>query len=445
MHPMETIRGKVLLGLGLLLVLHLAIVLSIFRQPLNVSAHPPEARSWIWPLHHDTIHRDGPGADFFSVYHAGWALSEGVSPYAPYRGVVPYHYPFRYLPVVGWGMDLLFAGVGPVWGYLYWILLLELTLFALLTLFLRRIRGTGWRFFTAAVLLWSSPYFLELHMGQFTFLTAALLSFALLPLSDAQGSRIGETILGTLGYSAAVLLKIFPLVAVPALLRQRRGWPVAAGAGVLVVLVSAPYFLRHPDAWGAFWQGNAASYESLHGGNFGFLYLVFQGLRDLGAEQWLLRWPGFVLAWKIVVLGTVALLVLKSREQRLLPLAAPLLLAHFVTYADVWEHHMSAVVVFGLWWLLAAQQAGDRRGLWLTAVSLVLLALPTPYALFDRAADPAVMHPAVDWSFGARLAVAGPKVLGVWLLLGLGLVTLWRAKAPDASAVARPVDASHPG
>jgi hypothetical protein len=81
---------------------HLAIVLSIARQPMRVSQAPREERSLIWPLHHDTVHRAGPGSDFFAVFHAGVQLSRDTSPYVGKENprVTPDYYAFRYLPIV---------------------------------------------------------------------------------------------------------------------------------------------------------------------------------------------------------------------------------------------------------------------------------------------------------------------------------------------------------
>jgi hypothetical protein len=77
------------------------LVVSIASQPLRVNFHL-DGRSLIWGLHYDTVHRAGPGADFFALYHAGIMLEHGESPYASKEvpPVTPEFYPFRYLPIV---------------------------------------------------------------------------------------------------------------------------------------------------------------------------------------------------------------------------------------------------------------------------------------------------------------------------------------------------------
>ena len=84
-------------------VVHVLLVVGIAWQPLGMNQTPGAYRSPIWGLHSDTIHRSGPGADFFAVYHAGRALRAGLDPYTEVEEprVTPYWFPFRYLPVAG--------------------------------------------------------------------------------------------------------------------------------------------------------------------------------------------------------------------------------------------------------------------------------------------------------------------------------------------------------
>ncbi|MGE3983106.1 MAG: hypothetical protein AB7G38_02980, partial [Dehalococcoidia bacterium] len=63
---------------------------------------------WLDPLFNDAVNRLGQGADFFAVYGAGHNLLDGKSVYAPAEGGVPYAYPFRYLPSVGYSLGALF-------------------------------------------------------------------------------------------------------------------------------------------------------------------------------------------------------------------------------------------------------------------------------------------------------------------------------------------------
>ncbi|HEY0003367.1 MAG TPA: hypothetical protein VGB17_01060, partial [Pyrinomonadaceae bacterium] len=110
---------------GLLVIsiaLHLFVVHSILYG----------ARPVIGSLHNDIVYRIGRGADFFAVYHAGRNLSRGISPYATNDdNLLPYYYPFRYLPIVAVAGRLL-ASMPPETAYRVWILMLEGLLAALL-------------------------------------------------------------------------------------------------------------------------------------------------------------------------------------------------------------------------------------------------------------------------------------------------------------------------
>lgn len=84
-----------LIGVGIVsvsIIVHLLIVYSIV-------VHRPQ--SLIWPLHNDTIHRQGRGSDFYALYHASLNVQQGLSPYADNDdNLTPYFYSFRYLPVI---------------------------------------------------------------------------------------------------------------------------------------------------------------------------------------------------------------------------------------------------------------------------------------------------------------------------------------------------------
>jgi len=97
MPLLSSLRGslrnpvRIRIILASLAAIHIAIVASILV----------EDRSVIWPLHNDTIHRHGRGADFYGVYHAGVNTRRGMNPYRLNNdGITPYRYPFRYLPIV---------------------------------------------------------------------------------------------------------------------------------------------------------------------------------------------------------------------------------------------------------------------------------------------------------------------------------------------------------
>ncbi len=411
---------------------HLYVVLDIAGQPLPANLRPAAERAVIHPLHNDTVHRVGPGADLFAVYHAGRCFAEGRSPYLdrPLLRDAPYHFPFRYLPVVGQTLGRALAGVPPRTAYHLWIVVLEALLAALLCTVWRRSESARLRGFAAAVLLLGSPYFLEVHMGQFTFAATALLALGVLRLDPARAGPRRDEVLGTAAYAGAALLKVFPLVTLPALLRERRTRRAVIAAGVFVVAVSLPRFVAHPGDWDAFRAANLSSLSGgMDSGNHGLVYVLHLLARDAGWTGWLARWDAFMSLWHGLLVAGTALAVWRARRRSLGAAAAALLLAHLVGYGHVWEHHLSGGVVAGLLALHAVVHpaAGpvDRRiAGWLVA-ALVLLALPTPFALFDAARNPAVWDPSPGWPAWQRYALplskAGPTLAAyvaclVWLL-----------------------------
>ncbi|HUK61973.1 MAG TPA: glycosyltransferase 87 family protein, partial [Dongiaceae bacterium] len=194
---------------------HVAIVATLFAGPRPV----------FWRLHNDTVHRAGPGADFYGLYHAAWNMAHGASPYDLHPDpVTPYFYPFRYLPIVAEaGRPLLL--VPPATAHRIWIVADEAILLALVLVLARRFPGRGLRSFAIVTLLLSSPFFLELYMGQFTFAAIALAAIGLLV---PWGAPV---------YAAGSVLKVVPMLAAPALVRHRRTWPhlVLGGLGVIVL------------------------------------------------------------------------------------------------------------------------------------------------------------------------------------------------------------------
>ncbi|MBK8481815.1 MAG: DUF2029 domain-containing protein [Proteobacteria bacterium] len=407
-----------------LAALHLALVVDVARQPLATEATSASHRAVIWPLHNDTIHRIGPGADFFAVYHAGQALAAGLDPYqqleTPRR--TPYWFPFRYLPLVGQTLGRAASAFAPQTAYLLWLALTELMLLGLVGALLARQTRVAWqREVALGALLLSSPYLLELHMGQFTFVTVAAVALAV--LLDARGpahspARWSLRLGAALAYTGALLLKLFPAVAIPALLRQRRYWPLLALALGALTAALLNDFAGHPQRLRTFWELNFSQpVGGMDGGNVGLVYAAYLALERLWPAWHAAHWSSFLGLWRIGVLGASALVVLLARGRDLSVGVALLLLGHFVSYAHVWEHHTSGVLVLGVLLLLAEAPGAapqPRRPRWDTAVvvaALVLLALPTPFALFDLEKDPRVVDPSAAWPLAARYLVVLSKAL----------------------------------
>ncbi len=399
---------------------HVLVAVSIARQPYEVSRAPASERAVIWPLHYDTVHRTGPGADFFALYHAGVKVWLDESPYdgSEEPRLTPPFYGYRYLPILASSLGRVAAVLEPRAAYAGWIACLEILLALALAVLWRRAPSPAWQATYAAALLASSPFFLELHMGQFTFATLTLVCLA--------GDRLdrGRTAAGAIAFTLAVLLKVFPLAAVPALVRDRRGRIAAAVAIAAVVITNAPYFLGHGDDWRVFWNLNFGPDQDagyFHGGNYGVVYVWFQLLRDLGHTG---AFPHVALVWQLAVLGATAALVVWRKPPMLTGMLA-LMFAHMISYKHVWEHHASGAVVCAAF-LLAQASASAWRGRWIILGCLVLLVLPTPFVLVD-ALDPTVWDPTPAWSHAVRYVLPLCKALPELVLWGCALALVRRA------------------
>ena len=408
-------RDQILTSIALivLVAVHLSIAGSILLSP----------RPIIWPLHNDTIHRRGPGADFYAIYHGGVNLRRGVSPYqSDYDGRTPFSYPSRYLPAVALGAQLLTL-LPPRAAYLLWMVLLEVLLGAFVFKLYKLLEDKSLWLLLTGLLLLNSPYFLELYTGQATFAATALTALTLM----ASG--------GVILYSLSVLLKVFPLVVLPALVKERRYWPQAITAVALAVLTSLVYFSIYPQDLRAFVSANFGSPFGHDSGNFGFLRLIDLLVVDLRLSVLAEHWGVLVAGFAVVVLTAMTLIVWLSKSKDVILGACALLLAHFLTYQHVWEHHMSAVVVIGC---LLMTIKNEIRG-WkpIVLICLLLLVLPTPYVFFDTARDSGIWDPAIGWPRYASYLIILPKVIPTLALFVLCVTKLWQAGFSYPSAMIR--------
>ncbi len=429
MQNSSKLQPQQLLGIIFVVIaflLHVYIIWSIADQPLDVSDQAPARRSIVWPLFNDSVHRIGPATDFFGLYNAGLALENGRSIYELKKeAATPYFFRFRYLPVVAQTLGRFFTLFSPVWAYRVWILMLEAGIGCLLLLFGRCLRG--WlRYFSMCVLLLSTPFFLEVYMGQFTFMTVALLAIGLLIQEDANGlfSRNWRIAVNTVAYTGSVLLKAFPVVAAVSFLRKKSYWIPLIVAGCVALAVTVPYFLASPGDFKVFYRLNFETPRGFDSGNYGFVYFAFLLVSDLKSSFMVTNWDTVEGILRFVLLGSTAIFVLFSRRNNVILGSVALLLAQFLSYKHVWEHHMSGVVVLGLLLLtvVSSGELSSRKFIFFTVGCLVLLALPTPFVFLDRLKDPSVYDPFNKLAPQLRYLLVLPKVLPT---LGLYLLSMF--------------------
>ena len=219
------------------IVVHLVFLLSL-------------RTGWINALFDDSMHRFGPGGDFFSIYAAGVRARQGMSVYLQGGHVeaVPYGYPFRYAPLVAYTLALGLSFLSAITAYGVWLVLCELALLRNIRLTLDSAPNARAGAIATGMWLCFTPYFLELYVGQFTFLTASLVFWAYMDWRKAaSGGKAGAARgrWGDCAWACAVWLKMMPVLFLPLLLLRGR-WKGAVLTLVVLFATSVLYLTRFP-------------------------------------------------------------------------------------------------------------------------------------------------------------------------------------------------------
>jgi len=402
---------------------------------------------WLNPLFNDTCHRFGPGGDFFSIYAAGVKARAGQSVYTlgGHVPTVPYAYAFRYAPLVAYTLGAALSCLPAIAAYALWLIACEMALLRnlRLTLALAPDRRTG--YVAAALWLLFTPYYLELFVGQFTFITASLVFWAYLGWRDEVRlpSRKADGL-----WAAAVWLKMMPLLFLPVVLLRGR-WKCALAAGLVLAATSAAYFGRFPQDWAVFAATNAQEAPAGHAGNLGLMAFLFHAVGErpqayATARAVALVLVGASLAW-LTYRSWKSMRDWKSMrgqsgdaEGRLLALYAGCAAAYLLAYKDVWEHHY--VLLLPPLVLLALR----RESKWLWLPPFLISALPGLFALYDLPGIGYNEDPQVYWRPATSLLHHGVKPLApLWLMTGLlvqslaepGLTTPGRRRPASVAAL----------
>ncbi len=389
------------------------------------------------PLFDDAMHRTGKAADFFAVYQAGTNVVEGVSMYSttPTRQEVPYYYPYRYHPFVALTMGLAVQVLPPFAAYGIWIILLEILLiinaFKTWSLFEDKYQAA------VAVSLWLvfSPFYLELFMGQFSFVMATLMFWALCAWND------GKQKSGDVWWTLSLVVKSNTVLFAPVLLREGRWKPVVVG-GAVAALIAIPYFAAIPGSYEQFAQNYSGGMSmSTLLGNQGFLALIgiailrtsglwTDNIQILGQRvpqmDQMMETP--LLLWTILVVGGTLLITFRSQRVFKPELYLLWILAYFLFYKHVWEHQY--VMLLPVFVLLYHRMVTTGLPLSKTVFwsSYAVIALPTLFFFFDR--SPVLFDPELSWEAWKSFAFHIPKPLAVLILfVHLGRVLLRPSKS----------------
>ncbi|MBN2055371.1 DUF2029 domain-containing protein [bacterium] len=332
-----------------------------------------------------------PGYDFFQLYWAGLALANGISIYENVTGAyeqsvrdylnfrVPFHHPFRYFPWIALAVGMPLNALSPWNAYILWILLIEV-IFGL-SVYLTCQWFDGPHVLVGAMMwFFFLPYYLDLYLGQTSFLLGFLIFIVLMEFARLTEHRY--PLVSAAGFTLGALIKPVPLYFAPVFILRRR-WRLLIVPPLILALTSLAYFLLHPADSGLFlgWLFGSKPLPSLN----------LPGFLGYMLPAWMIR----ILSLGILVLS---LDVTLRHRSRILLLAGVWLSTYFLTYTHVWEHHYAMLLP-----LLVILYI--RTGSPVILAIFVLIALPSPYLLIDPGAGP--LH---------KMLIRAPKTAAtIWL------------------------------
>ena len=309
----------------------------------------------------DANHTD-PGGDFYQLYYGGLAARHGVSIFENdpdgfkpklikrLKTQTPFHPPNRYPPGFIYSIGVLLTMFTPWNAYLLWVIVHEIVLgFCIYQTV--RICQPGTALIASAAWLGFLPWYLELYMGQTTFLImAGTLALAMMFLNRMRPWAAGAW------WAVTLITKPLTLLYVPLLLRMKKFKFTAWGLAVPVVSALV-YFVFRLDDGRLFVQWTLGQDMVTSPGNFCL-------------QNWLYRFHYSVQAVTLTSCGVIAAGLLFTWV--FAPRHPVRVLLFWVTvyllgYTHVWQHHQvlllpAVIIPYGLTarkiflapWLLAA-------------------------------------------------------------------------------------------
>jgi len=374
-------------------------------------------------LFNDASHRIGPGSDFWALYNSGkhWRLGNNIYGQGPGFG-------FRYHPILAMTLLALLSHLKNTVAYAVWVFLNEF-LFLMIWPFIRRLITDTRAFLVAlAVGVFFTPYYLEVYMGNASFIAAALLIVAFFYLESHPNTRFYPL------YLLSALIKPLALLFLPVLL-FRKQVRLALVTVIIYAGLAIPYFAVRDTAWLAFTRVNFDGFAvnpgfMVHGGNQGFYTLILMISASLNnisnvALYSLSQLPAWnmiimrLLPYAFVVIAVWATIRLRKTPHLYLSLFI-WSATYFLGYKDIWEHSYS----FFLLGLLCLHLSGavDRRLLLICSVGM---ALPTAFVLYDISFVPDNLIHDPDWHWSPWISLIHHMTKPAWLM-ALYLVVMIR-------------------
>jgi hypothetical protein len=315
-----------------------------------------------------------------------------------------------------------------------WVIVNEVLFIAVLPLIRKMVASTRDFLAAMAVLVFFAPLYLEIYMGNATFMAASLMIIGLYFFRQDKLNRFYFL------YLASLFIKPIGLLFIPILLARRHYKQVIL---VLTIFLgpALSYFAAYPDQWDKFLSvnmpGGAVQAGFLvHGGHQGFytLYLrVMAFLSDvhtadlysLSQLSWVGEWTVRAIPFIFVVVSLWATCRLRNNSPYLLFFLWSA--TYLLGYKDVWEHSYS-FLIFGLLCLYLSDRIGKKTLL----VFSIYSALPTAFAFYDLTI---ISHGFNDpdwfWDFPTSMLHHALRPAG---LLALYLIAIWSVRATRKAA-----------
>ncbi|MBN1581077.1 MAG: hypothetical protein JXA89_10270 [Anaerolineae bacterium] len=402
-HP--SLFSRILLSLAI--VVHLTMLVSWRTGTLN-------------RLFFDaTVTHGHRGWDFYALYQAGHNVLGGYSAYesdgAKIDMVIPggTYTPFRYLPVSAYTLGVLLNLVSPLWAYRLWVVCIELCLLLCIALTWKQVTEPDRRLQLTAMWLCYTPFYLELYMGQFSFVQATLFFFMLISTDTTHTWRFD------LAWIGSVLWKQNTALLSPVMLRLKK-WRALILLALLLSITAVPYFALVPGALSAFWANFTSAPPWFQFGNLGFRQFVFDLMWSI-SDTFDLGIPNdasvYTWAQTLVVVTFISIPLAFTALDRNADVTVHLCLwmtTYFLIYHHVWEHHYVMLLPA----LTALLLKSPSKWLW---AIYILLALPTPFYLIDPTGLVGA-HDAMRWTpirpLWQDLAYHASKAIPTLLLYG---------------------------
>ena len=406
-------------------VVHAWLVWSVAAQPFDGSAPPAAPRFATARLHFDAVHWPGPGADFFALYHAGVQVRRGLSPYDQQEDprATPYFFRYIYSP------------------------LLAETLGRLVTLFRPNdgLSGLARRHRRMPPGL---PGCVLAPVARYEFEDCRLDAVASQPAVHPRTPHGPVHVRGRIARAPGRIARR----AIRSARRTRAccSAPHDGGAVEDVPIRDASCLRsRSPRVAGGGWcdgrglvHGDmesvrerrveylaaftlAADINGPYPGALSLLQAVFV-IVSAATGLWLPRaFAALPLIVMVLLLAWTAWVVLRARRHDVVTGSAVLLLAFFLAFLHVWEHHYSAVLLAGVFLLdcVAAERREHPASMPLLLIALAVIAAPSPFALVSR--DPQA------WMAGTWLLMATSKAVPAVVVFVIGMRAL-SAQPPTA-------------